>query len=65
MENDNVYTLEQESWIEGEYADFYHALSQLNFAEAQSIVKGIEAKEFFLVAADMTKILAGKKLHHA
>lgn len=63
MENHSKYTLEQESFIEGNYADFFNGIAEDNFAKSQDVINEMEAKEFYSVAEDMKKLLAAKRLH--
>lgn len=61
MDTDSKYTAEQMGWLEGQYSDLQVALNKGQWAEAETIIKEVEAKEFWVQAADMKRMLSHEK----
>lgn len=65
MENQDVYTAAQESWLDGQYSELFKAFSTKDWKTAEMIIAEVQANEFEKVVEDMKQLLAQKKLHHA
>jgi hypothetical protein len=61
MENQDVFTPTQESWIEGQYSDLSYSLRMGNWAEAETIIKEVRARDFDAQANDMQQMYNHEK----